>query len=375
MKKILMYLPFVLFALLLPAPCLAANSCLDAEGEAAIVDNDLPSAKTEAISRAKWAAVEQAAGVEVKAQSIVQNMMMVDEAVSRQINGSVKTYKLLSQAEKGGVLSVRINACVEPTKARDAVAGLALNNAISVMILARDTTGRIRHYEDSNIVAETLIGKLADTGYTVTDIAAAHALDDSAVDSAIKKGKLLGLRSLMYRFLTNVVLVGRVDYNVSTKKGEDVGYGISMPFNAVRARLTYRLVSKNPAGEMIILAAGTEEGKGLANAVEDAAAESLKDLAVNLSPAILQKLEKHLQGVAKKVAVRVNGVSDLGDNFAVKEVFQNIAWVSKVDEKGIGDFTVSYTENPIYLANSIRQKSNFKLEAFSPETITVEYRR
>jgi hypothetical protein len=369
-RYILFFLVSLQFA---PSVCRAETQCLDADGEAVIVNNDLPSAKAEAISRAKWAAVEHAVGVEVRAQSVVQNMALVDEAISKQVNGSVKSYRLLSQDSKHDTIAVRINACVEPAKAKEVVAGLALNNSISVFLLAKDPAGRIKGYQESNTVAEAVIDKLASKGFTVTDIAATRALESKAVDSALENGKLLGLRGLMYKFLSNILLIGKVEYLIATKKGDDAGYGITMPFNTVKARLTYRLISKNAAGEMIILAAGTGQGKGLANTVQDAAAESLNDLAENVIPAILLKVEQHLQGVSKKVAIRVNGISELSDNFAVKEVLQNLAWVTSVDEKGLGEFSVSYPENPIYLANSLRQKGCFRIEAFTPDSITVEY--
>jgi len=169
------------------------------------------------------------------------------------------------------------------------------------------------------------------------------------------------------------VLIGKVDYTVSTKKGQDIGYGISMPFNNVTARLTYRMISKNASGNMVILEAGTEQGKGLASSVEDAAAESLQDLAKKLTPTILDKVGKHLKGVTKRVEVKVNGITDLRDNFAIKEDLQNLAWVTEVEEKGLGEFTVGYPENPIYLANSLSQKDNFQLQSFTPTQIRLNY--
>ena len=355
-------------------PAMAEVKCIDTEGEAVIVNNDVPSAKAEAITRAKWSAIEQVVGVDVKAQSVVQNMMMVDEAISREIKGAVSTYKVLSQNASEDTLSVRINACVEPAKAKDAVAGLALNNALSVFILAKDVSSNNEgDYEETNILSESLIGKLADQGYTVIDIAPTHALDTKVIDSAIKNGKFLGLRSLMYKFLTNVLLIGKVDYTVSAKKGEDIGYGISMPFNNVTARLTYRLVSKDASGNMVILAAGTEQGQGMANNPEDAASAGMKDLAEKLTPVILDKIGKHIKGVTKKVEVKVQGITELSDNFAVKDVLQNIAWVTNVEEKGLGEFDVSYPENPIYLANSISQKGGFRVESFTPTAIRLKY--
>ena len=45
----------------------------------------------------------------------------------------------------------------------------------------------------------------------------------------------------MYKFLSNILLIGKIDYTISTRKGQDIGYGISMPFNNVTVRLTYRI--------------------------------------------------------------------------------------------------------------------------------------
>jgi peptidyl-tRNA hydrolase len=354
------------------ALCHAEARCVNSDGEAGIVGNDLPSARAEAIGRAKWVAVEQVAGVEVKAQTMVQNLMTVDEAISKRITGSIKSYTILSQMAKDEVMTVQINACVESDKAKDTLAGLAMNNGISVFLLAKDITGKIKGYEESNILSETLIGKLVDHGYTVTDVAATRAVDDDVIHAAITSGKLLSLRGLIHRYLTNVMLIGKVDYTVSTRKGEAVGYGLSLPFNSVTARLSYRLISKNAGGEMIILAAGTEQGKGFANSVADAAAASLTNLSEKFAPSVLEKVANNLQSASKKVTIKVKGISELSENFAVKELLQNIAWVTHVEQRGLGEFAVSYPENPIYLANSISQKG-FHVDSFTPLGINLKY--
>ena len=365
---------FLLLIALSPAAVSAKTECIDTEGEAVIVDNDVPSAKAEAIARAKWSAIEQVVGIDIKAQSVVQNLQMVDEAISREIKGAISRFKLLGQKVDADVVTVSINACVEPAMAKQTVAGLAQNSALSVFIMAKDVSSdSAGDYLESNALSETLIGNLTSQGYTVIDIAPTKALDARVVDSTIRSGKLLELRPLMYKFLTNIVLIGKVDYTVSTKKGEDVGYGISMPFNNVTARLTYRLIGKNAAGTMVILEAGTEQGKGLAGNVEDAAAESLQNLAEKLTPTILDKVGKHLKGMTRRVEVKISGVTDLRDNFAIKEDLQNLAWVTNVEDKGLGEFTVSYPENPIYLANSISQKDGFELRSFAPTQIRFNY--
>lgn len=376
------------FFLVMPSFLWAEFKCVDAEGEAVIMNNDIPSSKIEATARAKWSAIEQTVGVEVKAQSIVQNFALVDDAVIKNIRGTIQSYKVLAEDNRKDTFWVRINACVEPAKAQDALMSLALNNSIAVFIPARkpkviseyDTKHSsylhtADEYEETNILSEKLIGKLIEQGYQVVDVAPTHAMDAAEIERALKTGNYMTLRSLIYKFLSNVLLIGKIDYTVSTKKGQDIGYGVVMPFNNVTVRLTYRIVMRDNSGKMLILTAGTEEGKGLAMSVEDATANGMKDLSQKLTPAILDKLSQHMKGIAKKIQIKVAGITDMNANFEVKDVLQNIAWVTNVEEKGLGEFIVSYPENTVYLANSISQKGNFQIVNFSPYSISVSYRR
>ncbi len=383
----------VLFMTIFLSSGLCSSKCIGSTGEAAINNDDIPSAKTEAIARAKWAAVEQVAGVEVKAQSVVQNMVLVDDAISKQIRGIISSYKLIGEENRRDVMWVKINACVEPVKAREAASLLAMNNSVAVFIPTRKprvvqeygstvssgTRNIERHniltsdeYDETNILSENLIGRIADAGYTVNDIAPTHAADAREIEKAIKGNSFLSVRSLMYKFLSNVLVIGKIDYTVSTRKGEDIGYGLSMPFNNVTVRLTYRIVTKEGPGKVKILAADFMEEKGMANNVEDATAKGLKALSEKFTPVVLDKLSLYIKEITKKVKVRVEGVTDLNSNFAVKDILQNIAWVTNVDEKGIGVFIVDYPENTVYLANSMGQKG-FRIIDFSPREVDASY--
>ena len=149
-----------------------------------------------------------------------------------------------------------------------------------------------------------------------------------------------------------------------------------MPFNNVTVRLNYRIIAKNnKTGNMEILTTGVEQAKGLANNVEDATAEAMKELASNLTPAILDKVGQYIKGNTKKVSIKVNGVNDVDTVLAIKQVLQSIVWVSEVEEKQMGDFVVSYPENTLYLANSINQKGSFKVVNFSPYSLVLDYQK
>ncbi|MEI7638882.1 MAG: hypothetical protein WCJ37_16355, partial [Syntrophus sp. (in: bacteria)] len=83
----------------------------------------------------------------------------------------------------------------------------------------------------------------------------------------------------------------------------------------------------------------------------------------------------YVQGNVKKIRLQINGVGDLDTNMEIKGILQNIVWISEVEEKKIGEFIVSYPENPIYLANSIKQKGNFTITNFTPYSLTIGYQR
>jgi hypothetical protein len=370
---------FVLFCIgiLFAAEGHCQQKCLNAEGEAVINNDDIPSARLEAIARAKWAAIEQAVGVDVKAGSFVSNFAVVEDVMKTKAGGSVKSFKVLNQDKKQGTLTVRINACVEPNKAKEAVSDLSLNSGIAVFIPARKPKAdRADEFEETNILSEKLIGKLTDQNFKVIDAAPANPGDADAIERAAKGGSTMVVRSMLYRYLSNVVIVGKIDYTISTKKGEDIGYGLSMPFNNVTVRLTYRMLAKNTrTGNMEILTADAVSGKGIANNVEDAAAKGMEDLAERLTPKVLDKAFKYIQGNVKRVRIKVNGVKDMDTNIEVKGFLQNTVWVTDVTEQEMGEFTVGYPENALYLANSLRQKGNFDLVNFTPYSLVLNYKR
>jgi len=366
MRKMYHMILVILMVCMVATDGYGQQKCVDAEGEAVIVNNDIPSARMESVARARWTAIEQVVGVDVKAGSIVQNFTLVDDVIKTQVGGVVKSHKVLKEENRGDTLLVRINACIEPGKAQQAVSSLALNNAVAVFIPARKLS---RELEETNIVSETLIGNLIEQGYTVTDIAPSSAVDAAVIDRAARTGNYMTLRSTMYKFLSNVLIIGTIDPNISVRKGENIGYGLSMPFSHVTVRMNYRMVARNgKTGEMNILAAGTAEGKGLANSAEDAVANGLKALVENLTPVILDKVARYIQGNMKKIRIRVSGVTDLETSIEVKGILQNIVWVAGIEESLVG-----YPENTIYLANSMKQKGPFTVENFSPYSITLHY--
>jgi hypothetical protein len=378
MGKIKCFLLLLVILFLTAPAAFCQEKCVGSQGEAIIISGDIPSAKMEAIVRAKWAAIEQVVGTAIKAQSLVQDFVLVEDVMKTQVAGVVKSYDILNQESKGDTLTVKINACVEPAKAEQAVSSLALNNSVALFIPARKPRASrgVDEYEETNILSETLIDKIIGQGYTVTDVAPTQAMNAAEIERAVKSGSTLAVRSMMYKFLSNIIIIGSIDYAISTKKGEDIGYGISMPFNNVTVRLNYRIVAKNnKTGNMEILTSGVEQGNGMAGNVEDATAKGLSSLTEKITPKILDKLAQFTQSNVKSIRVKVAGVTDSDTNMDIKSLLQGLVWVTGVEETGMGEFTVKYPENTLYLANSLKQKGNFTVSNFSPYSLTVSYNK
>lgn len=345
--------------------------CVNVTGEGYISNGDAASAKVEAVNRAKWNAVEQVAGVDVKSKTVVEDSALLDDIITTQARGVVTGYKLLREKRQDETVSVDLNVCVEPSNAQTAVSALALNSSISVFIPARSiTSGGKDVYDDENILAQTIIGKLSDQGFSVRDIAESHSVKIKDIEAALKSREQRVLRSLVYKNLSNTILIGRVEPTKSASKGDDIGHGLSMPFNSVTARLTYQLVTRDTRGKMVVLVAGAEDAKGLAPATEDAYANALKALAEKVVPNILEKIHSRMKEISSKVTVKVQGVKSPSEVFALRDILQKIAWVTDVEDVGIGEFRITFPENPIYLANGLSQKG-FRIVKYNADTITV----
>ena len=196
------------------------------------------------------------------------------------------------------------------------------------------------------------------------------------MEQALKSGNFLTMRSLIGRFMSNVLLIGKVDYTVSQRKGEDIGYDVEMPYNRVTVRLTYRLLTRDQdSGKLTILAAGTADAKGTAGSVEDATANGLQSLSDKVIPQLLEKFQKHIRGVSRKITVKVDGLEGVAGTLDMKRVLNGITWVSDVEAVSLNEYLVSYPENTIYLANSLSRQAGLKLSEYSPYMIHLSYKK
>lgn len=81
-------------------------------GEAAIVGGNKERAVKEAKDKALRDAVEQVAGVMVSADTLTQNSQLISDRIYANAQGYIRSFEVLKQEEKGGVMAVTVKAQV-----------------------------------------------------------------------------------------------------------------------------------------------------------------------------------------------------------------------------------------------------------------------
>ncbi len=361
MRKLLLTLISVILAL----PAFAADMTVKAYGEAQIVNNDISAAKIQAQSRARWAAMEEAAQVKVNVASIIHNAELLDESVKSEVSGSITDFKINDEGRDGDIYWVQANVTVKPDNAKETIAGLSKNTSIAVyfpMIFADGTV------EENHPFSEKLIQDLIDKGFDVVDMAAEADSDFSKeLYDATVKSDTARMRALAARYMAGYALMGKVKV---VDKGNNVGYA-TITFSIVDGELDYRLIGdKN--GKRSILTTGTTTGRGQGATVQAAAYAMSKNLASRNSPQIASAVSTKLLGDnMKSIRITLAGNTDIRKFNDFRDMIKNISWVLNVKETSKDSLIVDYPEKTLYLATIINTKGGYMVKNFTDTEIIV----
>lgn len=347
-----------------------AGKTVTAIGEADIVNEDKASARIQAVARAKWAALEQVAGIKVKADTIVMNAQLVDEAVKTETEGIVKDFKVIGEEVDGNMYRVQIEALIEEQGAKKAMSLFSKNTNIAVMIPVFYPD---RHVEVQNPLSERVIDGLISNQMEVLDLAAQkNGVSVKELDYAIKTQNYMAMTNIAVNHLSNTILIGKVVSKVVARKGADFGYG-KLPFDVVQGELSYRLLA-NKDGRTIILKTGTLNAKGQGATVEDATYRMVSDLSNRVAGQLVGIVLNEFKGQnARMVNVRITGKNDLKKLMSLKQILNYTPWVLNVQEQGTDTLLVQYPEKSLYLATAINSKHQFKVRSLSDYEIVVDY--
>ena len=338
---------------------------VEAVGEAEIVRNDIPSAKNMAVSRAKWAALEQASGVKIKLDTIINNASLADEAVKTELSGTVERFSITDEGKDGNIYWVSIKAEVMPDAAKNLVSGFSKNTSIAVLLPAILPSGEVLYGQP---FSEAVIKGLMEKGFEVTDVASSGEVAASALDSALKTGNYAALRKLAGKYMASTVLIGRIKV---ISKGNDVGYS-KVNFSIVSGELDWRLIGR-PKGADIVIASGSLTGRGQGAVETDAAYGMLKSMAKNASVKLVSAVSQKILGENAKTirVVLKNGNGPRSLKELIDDV-KNIPFVLGVKEQGISAVFADYPEKTYYLASFLSKNGKYRVMRLDEDEIIIE---
>ncbi|PKL77243.1 MAG: hypothetical protein CVV27_06195 [Candidatus Melainabacteria bacterium HGW-Melainabacteria-1] len=198
-----------------------------AEGEAAI-GNNASRAREEAIAQANRMAVEQAMGVYVVSETLVENMALVRDTILTKSSGYISGYKIISESKANGILKVKVEATISVLPLVDQLAKMGLLRDWTVAVVLVSNAGE----RASNEAAKTRLNQtMIDKGFKLADNQALVALNQPEILEQIQKGNHMAALPVLRDQGVDVLVVG----TTLTRATED---GVIETYGGVKTVMT-----------------------------------------------------------------------------------------------------------------------------------------
>lgn len=304
------FLMLMLFSLLAPAAMAQESQTVEAEGVARIIKAQTDIARDKAIADAQRKAVEQAVGVLMSSESLVENYELVSDRILTQSAGYIASYEIADERRDGDDYRVKIRAVI----------GMGnLQNDVQAIqhVIAQKGNPRMMFLVSEEIVglktagvgsadmsqAEVILQQaFLDAGFEVIDAATvAQNVNAEMARNAIG-GDTASAAAICQQFGADVVILTKASASSSGK----ILNSDMLSFQAV---VTAKAVRADTAA---VIASVTEQGKhahidglaGGAAAIEKAS----RTLTAALIPKILEQWRKDVQ-TATTVQLVISNVS------------------------------------------------------------------
>lgn len=340
---------------------------VEALGEAEIAGNDTATARTMALSRARWSALEQASGVKVKIDTIMSDAALADEAVKTSLSGTIKSFKITDEGKDGNIYWVSVKADVAPDGAKEAFSTMAKNTSIAVYVRSLSEDGKTEY--DSPF-ARAIEKGLTEKGFEVSGISVGGSADENLIDKALSSGDFGSLRDLSYKTMSSAFILGTLK---AMSLGNDVGYG-KIDFSIVSGSFDWKLIGEKD-GRLVVLASGSVQGRGQGVNPQTAQNNLSINMAKNEAIKVVSEVSQKILGEnAKTVKLSITGDTGVREFRELRDDVKGIPFVLNVKELGLKDLAVDYPEKTYYLASFLQKKNKYRIVKMDEAEIIVERR-
>lgn len=356
-------------------------------GEAAVVKNDEVRAYEEAREKALRAAVEQAAGVRIDADTVVVNNQLVRDQVFANTSGYVKKYDVLEKKIDKGVASVKVKADVitealdkDITAARDLVKRMGRP---SLVIVVQEQTIPLdqKAIINSEAMATVLTEALKADGWDIKDAQAMNKklrLEGAATLGATELKEISDLSKASFVLYGKAVMRHQDGNGGMTK--DATFYPISGEYDLALAatdsedqivKLNGKLITSNKPG--------TTPTLSYERTAFDAIRTKKDEIVAPVRKAILEHFRDQAMN-GRKISLVLSGVADFGDVEDFEAALGTIKGAKQVTQdsfaNGKAAFRVNYLGSSKDFAKELRtatfKKKKLNIVSQSGNTLEVQ---
>lgn len=257
-------------------------------------------AREAAINQANRQAIEQALGVYVISETLVENMAVVSDTILTKASGYVSSYKVLSESSKDGIYQVKVESIVslEPLLDQLAKLGLLRDWNVAVVLVSN---GEAR---PSNEAAKSRLNQIIiEKGFRVADEAALVQLKQPAIMKQIQQGNYLAALPTLRDQGIDILVVGTT-LTRPTADGPIETYG-GLKTIMTQGRIDARIIRVD-TGEILAaksfqtVAGGSGQEMAESKAIEQAASKAGQFFALEIAKlpaATSQRLQLVIRGL------------------------------------------------------------------------------
>ncbi len=349
---------------------------VNAQGIAAIINNDVGAARDRALEDARRKAVEMVVGVMVDSETLVENFQLVSDRIYSQSAGFICGEQITNERQDQHNYYISIRACVSQGNLEDNLLAIGiclrrLENPRTMLMIGEQNVGQKIHGwwqgSDLGIVEQGLMEAFSNKGFPLIDpsvasgnIRAVKAIGgDPDPNDAVRAGKA---------YDAEYVVIGKA--LVTCKSKDQYGF-----FNCY-ANITIRIV-KVDNGRIF----GSASARGRSAHIEEhesgvrALRKAAGEIAPKLIKSVTQRCEKETTGgnEYKVVLTNVTSITKL-KNFI--RTVGGIRGVSNVSRRKYGggraELEVMYKGRAGDLAEMIEAKTGATVTDFTANTIKVK---
>lgn len=360
---------FIMASLSLPAYCGNDETEVIVTGMA---DGTTARSRDVAIDDALRQAVKQGMGTFVSTETLVENMILIEDSIYSETKGYIKSYEVVKESKSDGAYQVKISAIVKLSKLADDLESIGLlmrkkqNPRVMVIVFSSEVGGAYLGFdrEGSMNLENQIEGGLARKGFRIVD--AGQVSHKKQVEAALHGNDMSGASRMAKDFGAEMLITGEVrrEY-VDTRHL----YGMKVRFFTNEVRLK---ALETDTAKVLYSGYKTQPPSGINHLepLEEASAELIDEMVTG----ILQQWSKDVYQIAS-YELNISNAS-YKDLSSVKKELKNIRGIGGVQtrsfQSGNAVLEVKYKGSLEDLADRISQMKKPALEIMGLQSNSID---